>query len=85
VPAKPNPRQREVRSVETPAVKDASRSVHREFDNGLISMELQESAAVDDPQKTGSTEVLEGAFAPAAKQRHGLPAQPGGALGPVFG
>jgi len=66
-------------------VKDAPRSVHREFDNCPISMKLEESAAIDDPQETRTTEVIEGAVAAAAKQRHGIPAQPSGARGPVFG
>jgi hypothetical protein len=66
-------------------VKDALRSVHWKLDDRPISMQLYKFAATDGPEETGATEMHQWVIAMAAKQSPRIPAQFGGALGPVFG
>jgi hypothetical protein len=48
--AEPNPRQGDIGTIETPTVKNATGSVHREFNGCPVSMEFDQSAAIDGPQ-----------------------------------
>jgi hypothetical protein len=78
------PGQRDFRHVHAPPFKDAARSVYGQFDNCPISVQLDESAAIDGPQETGTAKIGEGATASATEQGPGIPAQMSGALCPFF-
>jgi hypothetical protein len=68
-----------------PTGKDALRSIHRKLDDSPISMKLYEFAATDGPEETSATEMHQRIIAMAPEQSPRIPAQFGGALGPVFG
>lgn len=71
--AGPNPGQRDVRSVEMPTVIGARRAVWRRFDNGPISIEVDQFAAIDGPQQAGTAKIHEGAIAVATEQGQSIP------------
>jgi hypothetical protein len=48
-------------------------------------MQLDEFAAVDDPQEAGAAKVLEGTGAITPEQGQSIPTERSGTLGPVFG
>jgi hypothetical protein len=78
------PRQSDLRRIHIPAVKDALRSVHRQVYHCPVSVQFDEPAAGDGPQKTGAAGIVEGPLRRTTEQSHRVPAQSGGTLGPVF-
>jgi hypothetical protein len=60
-------------------------SVHWKLDDRPISVKLYEFAAIDGPEQTGAAEMHQRIIAMATEQGPRIPAQFGGALGPVFG
>jgi hypothetical protein len=75
---------RDISCVKPPTVKDAPRAIRGEFENGPIAVQLDESAAIDGPQETGTTKMCDGPITAAAEQGQGVPAQLNGTLRPVF-
>jgi hypothetical protein len=54
------PRQSDLRRIHIPAVKDTLRSVHRQVYHCPVSVQFDEPAAGDGPQKTGAAGIVEG-------------------------
>jgi hypothetical protein len=79
------PWQDDFPSGNVPTVKDALRSIHWKLDDRPISMQLYKFAAMDGPEETSATEMHQRIIAMATEQSPCIPAQFGGALGPVFG
>jgi hypothetical protein len=67
-----DPRQGDVDHNRAAPVKDALRSVPREFDTCPVSMNLYHPAAVNGPQKSGASAAR--AIATAAEQGPSIPA-----------
>jgi hypothetical protein len=65
--------QTDIRCVNTPTLKNAPRPIFRQFKNGPFSMQLDQSATVDDPQQTSTATMHERTIAAAAEQRQGVP------------
>jgi hypothetical protein len=78
------PGQRDTRCINTPTVEDAPRAVRRQLENGPISVQLDQSAAIDGPQQTGTTKMCEGTMPAAAEQGQTIPAELSSVLCPGF-
>jgi hypothetical protein len=70
--SEPNPRQGDVGLSGTPAMKVLA-FIHRAFDEGTVSMELDQLAAADVPHEAGTAKVHERALAMATEQGLRIP------------
>jgi hypothetical protein len=52
---------------------------------GPVSVEPDDAATVDEPQKASAAQIHQGIGSVAAEQRKSIPPQVGGALRPAFG
>jgi hypothetical protein len=78
------PGQSDLRRIHIPAGKNALPCVERDVDHCPITMQLEKPAAVDGPQEAGVAGMVERPFGRTTEQSHGIPAESGGTLGPVF-